>query len=285
MNELIPFGFKVRYQPRVNLASGLISSAEALARFPDGNNGLLPTAKTIAEIECSSYLDEFTLALAERVANDIIAMKNYPQSISINISPLSLQDPSFIERLHNIFVDRSICPNRVEFEITETDVNNDVDAFLDSCIRIRQLGHHLSIDDFGTGSSSLIRLDMIPATAIKIDRHFVSGIRFRDTSRHIISLVAMFASNLGLSCIAEGVETQEELDFIRSAGCTDVQGYFYYPPLSISDFMHEVEKNAMEHNSIYHGRPMQSNRRNNSCTYVSQLCDCCGQKSLTSTTA
>jgi EAL domain-containing protein (putative c-di-GMP-specific phosphodiesterase class I) len=240
------FGFEVRYQPRICLATGAIVSAEALIRFSDKRGGYLPTAQTIKDIESNGKIMEFTLDLAHCVANDYTRMierfGHVMPSVSVNLSPISLSQPGFVDRVHEIFESANICPQKIEFEITETMVENDFEMFIDSCSRVRQLGHRLSIDDFGAGSSGLLRLDIIPATAIKIDRHFVSGVRFRDTSRHIICFVAAFANKLGIDCIAEGAETVEEVNFVREAGCTEVQGYFYYPPLPFDQYMDAVQQ-------------------------------------------
>lgn len=241
------FGCEVRYQPRICLVTGAIVSAEALVRFSDKREGYLSTAQTIEDMENNGGITEFTFDLAHCVANDCTRMIEQfgraTPSVSVNLSPLSLSQPGFVDRVHEVFESANICPQKIEFEITETMVEDNSEVFIDSCSRVRQLGHRLSIDDFGAGASGLLRLDIIPATAIKIDRHFISGIRFRDTSRHIIGFVAAFASKLGMDCIAEGVETIEEINFVREAGCTEVQGYFYHPPLSFDQYMDAVQQN------------------------------------------
>lgn len=241
LENMAPYDFEVKYQPRISLETWRVLSAEALARFRDGRHGHLPTAQTIAKMERANIIDAFTRQLVDRVADDMrLILGEFGgdcPSVSINVSPQSLGRTGFVDEIHDVFRRSQIDPRLVELELTETAAEDDPEAFLGSCARARQLGYRLAIDDFGVGASGLIRLDLIPATTIKIDRHFVSGVRLRDTSRHIISLVASYARSTGLFCVAEGVETEDELRFVRSCGCHEAQGYFFSPPLALGEYV------------------------------------------------
>lgn len=244
MTKFAPYGLDLLYQPRVGVKGGAITSAEVLVRVKDGHGGYLPTWQVIANIEREGHIDEFSLLVAERIVSDyeimVLSLGDKTPKLSMNLSPTSLSRPDFCDCLHRIFSDASIPSDKIEFEITETILETDIEHFVSSCARLRELGHSLAIDDFGTGASGLMRLDMLPITTIKIDRHFVSGIRFRDTSRHIIMLITSFANLTGMHCIAEGVEVVEELDFVCQAGCTEIQGHIFFPAMPLNHLVSAV---------------------------------------------
>jgi EAL domain-containing protein (putative c-di-GMP-specific phosphodiesterase class I) len=157
-----------------------------------------------------------------------------PLSGSINASLHSRSDPGCCDLLLQAVRASGLDPSWFTIEITENDAAADQPTVIENTSRIRLLGFNLSIDDFGTAYSSLLQLSQLPFSELKIDRSFVSAIDSDPTKRVIVSSCATLARGLGLSVVAEGVETPAELAAVREAGCTEIQGYLLARPMSQS---------------------------------------------------
>ncbi len=151
--------------------------------------------------------------------------------MSINVAPRQLAEKQFPEQIADILDESGIDPDRVWLEITESTLMRDPDRTIQALGQLRDQGVHISIDDFGTGYSSLSYLKQLPVECLKIDRGFVDGLQTGSEGAAIVRAVIAMAGALGLACIAEGVETSEQLAALRELGCDMAQGYLFGRPL------------------------------------------------------
>ena len=155
--------------------------------------------------------------------------------IAVNLSPVQFRSPGLLQVIVGALAASGLAPERLELEITETILLQNSEATLDMLYRLRELGIRVAMDDFGTGYSSLSYLQSFPFDRIKIDRSFVKDIAESTGSLNIVRAVAALAKGLGMAATAEGVETSEQLDRIRSEGCTEMQGFLFGRPVPARD--------------------------------------------------
>jgi EAL domain-containing protein (putative c-di-GMP-specific phosphodiesterase class I) len=158
--------------------------------------------------------------------------------VAVNLSPAQFRSQGLLQVVMNALAASGLAPNRLELEITETILLQNTEATLAMLHRLRDLGVRIAMDDFGTGYSSLSYLRSFPFDKIKIDRSFVKDITASSGSLNIVRAVAAMAKGLGMESTAEGVETQEQLDAIRSEGCTEMQGFLFSKPVP----EHQIER-------------------------------------------
>jgi EAL domain-containing protein (putative c-di-GMP-specific phosphodiesterase class I) len=156
--------------------------------------------------------------------------------VAVNLSARQFGDPDLISGIEAVLADTGLDPACLEIELTESLFMSEVTPAVDLLHRMKALGVNLSIDDFGTGYSSLSYLSRFPIDVLKIDRSFVADITDDANDAAIVSSIIALAHNLKLSVIAEGVETAEQLDYLRSQGCNEMQGYYFSRPLPAADF-------------------------------------------------
>jgi diguanylate cyclase (GGDEF)-like protein len=216
--------FVVHYQPLVNLQTERICGFEALIRWNHPERGMIPPLDFIPFAEESALIipiGEWVLRTAcveaARWPNDV--------RIAVNLSPVQFRTPNLYEAVTNALSHSGLPANRLELEITESALLSNQDSTVLS--QLRDLGVRIAMDDFGTGHSSLSYLRSFPFDKIKIDRSFIHDLATKKDCRAIISAVAQLAVSLGIETTAEGVETQEELDYLKRSGCTEGQGYFF----------------------------------------------------------
>ena len=162
----------------------------------------------------------------------------------MNISHQQFHQPEFVQRVQQILSDTGADPKRLQFEITETILIKDAKDSIDRMNALKQMGIRFAIDDFGTGYSSLADLRRLPIDTIKIDRSFVRDLGTDPNDAAIVRAILSMAQHIGLKVIAEGVETREQLMFLREAGCTYYQGYLGRPPMSCETFREELRFSA-----------------------------------------
>lgn len=228
----------VAYQPIVNVSDGKTVGVEALARwYRDGEivAGPAEFVHVAEEIGIIRELGESVLRQAcERMGTWLRAGLDVG-SLAVNISPRQLSERGFVSRLAEILIAARLSPQRLELEITETAFVDTNDESFEAITQLRQLGVRFAIDDFGTGYSSLSYLKRIPADTVKIDRSFIIDIH-ESTDRAIVEAVVNVSRNLGKRVIAEGIETQEQIDVLRALGCECAQGYLFSRPLDAANF-------------------------------------------------
>jgi diguanylate cyclase (GGDEF)-like protein len=229
--------FELHYQPIVNLATGEISCVEALIRWRHKTRGLLPPADFIPlaeEIGLSVAIDEWVVREACRQA------ASWPgkTAVAVNLSAKQFRSRTLVKMVVSALADAGLDAERLEVEITESSLLQGSEATFDSLYRLRGLGVRLALDDFGTGYSSLSYLQSFPFDCIKIDRSFIKDISDHAGSLTIVRAVIGLAAGLGMKTTAEGVETREQLEILKSEGCTEVQGFLFSEPLPA----HEVDR-------------------------------------------
>jgi two-component system CheB/CheR fusion protein len=232
--------FSVHYQPQIDIRTGKIVGAEALLRWQSPQLGNVSPASFIPIAEACGLIGKIGDIVFDKVLHQIKAWKlegfDVP-TISINVSAHQLKGDAFLsgiaKRLENIEVKSShIC-----LEITESVLLNDINSVQKSLKSLEEMGIGISIDDFGTGYSSLAYLKKLPLHELKIDKSFIDGIGINSDDCAIAKAIIQMSQALGFHTVAEGVETQEQLDVLKMLGCDIVQGYFFHKPLQAQDFV------------------------------------------------
>ncbi|MDA7788037.1 EAL domain-containing protein, partial [Sphingomonadaceae bacterium] len=226
--------FVVNYQPVVDSASAEITGAEALLRWHCPLRGQVPPSEFIPVAEELGLISRIGGFVLDRACADAAKWPK-PIDIAVNISPIQLADPQLVNTVKEALQNSSLAPERLELEITETALLGDEAAVLDALHKIRKLGVSISLDDFGTGYSSLSYLHRFPISRIKIDRSFVSQLPNDEGSVSIINAIAQLGTTMNMKITAEGVETQEQSDFVAARGCNNMQGYLFSKPVQNVD--------------------------------------------------
>ena len=221
------------FQPKVTVSERRIDGVESLMRWRDLEKGIISPGAVIPVAESNGLIDALTEKVFERSMQSAgrWLQQGLMTKISVNFSVGSLSNYDLVDAVLAGTEAAGIDPGNVVLEVTESRVMENVAAVLEVLTRLRMKGVGLSIDDFGTGASSLQQLKRIPFTELKIDRAFVSGAPRDDEARAMLQSSVDLASSLGLTTVAEGVETQEEWDLVADMGVDQVQGYFVAKPM------------------------------------------------------
>jgi EAL domain-containing protein (putative c-di-GMP-specific phosphodiesterase class I) len=249
LRKALPAGeFELHYQPVVDLGTNRIASFEALVRWRHPEQGLIAPGAFIPVAEEIGFI----VPLGEWVIRQACATAaKWPSGVrvSVNLSPLQFKSASLVGTIVGALAASGLDADRLELEITETVLLNDSDTTLATLFQLRALGVRIAMDDFGTGYSSLSYLQSFPFDKIKIDRSFVKDIADGVGSLNIVRAVTAMAAGLGMVTTAEGVETSEQLEMVRSEGCTEMQGFVFSKPLPASEveaLLERVEKGGAE---------------------------------------
>jgi diguanylate cyclase (GGDEF)-like protein/PAS domain S-box-containing protein len=232
--------FVLRYQPKVDLASGDVVGAEALLRWRLPGHGDIAPAQFIPLAEESRLILDIGAWVLNQVCSDYAAWQKKvadPGRIAINLSLKELSYASFIPRCRSVFEQHGVAPSRVELEITETTLMMDAERTLPLLDELRSMGVHLSIDDFGTGYSSLSALQQFPIGTLKIDQSFVRNAATDPDDATIVRTIIEMGRSLGLQVVAEGIETDEQRQFLRQSGCQFGQGRLFGEPIAATEFL------------------------------------------------
>jgi EAL domain-containing protein (putative c-di-GMP-specific phosphodiesterase class I) len=232
--------FEPFFQPKVLLANRSIKGAEALARWRHPQKGIISPYAFIGLLEDRNQVDELTwIMLRKSVAfcKEWRAKSDRDVNVSVNVSVKSLADVHFADRVHELVHLENLDSRNIILEVTESAATTDISHALENLSRLRMRGFGLSIDDYGTGYSSLQQLTRIAFTEIKIDQSFVANAAAQQSARIILESSLDMAKKLGISTVAEGVETQDQWDLVRELGCELAQGYFIAKPVAASEFL------------------------------------------------
>jgi EAL domain-containing protein (putative c-di-GMP-specific phosphodiesterase class I)/AmiR/NasT family two-component response regulator len=224
--------FEVAYQPKIHCKSGAPEGFEALARWNHPDRGVLMPDDFIPVAEQSEAIDFLTSQIFDRSLQWF--SEHFSQSnlkLSLNLSAKSLVDILFADKLSRLCRQYSVAQDRIVLELTESSAMGDPTLSLDLMTRFRLQGFHLSIDDFGTGFSSMVQLVRLPFSEIKIDKSFVMEAEQSEESRSVIRSIIELGHSLGLRVTAEGVETSKAFDYLNTLGCDLAQGYFIARPM------------------------------------------------------
>ncbi|PWB47720.1 MAG: hypothetical protein C3F18_11970 [Nitrosomonadales bacterium] len=231
--------FLLHYQPQVDLRSGEITGMEALVRWQHPELGVVSPARFIPVAEDSGMiipLGEWVLrtACAQNRAWQCAGLK--PIGVAVNLSARQFRQPNLVEMVAGILRESGLDPAHLELEVTESLVMQNVEEAISTLGRLKAMGIKLSIDDFGTGYSSLNYLKRFPIHTLKIDQSFVRDITTDPSDAAIAKTIISMAHELGLTVIAEGVETEEQKSFLRLRHCDEMQGYFFSRPVPAQEF-------------------------------------------------
>jgi diguanylate cyclase (GGDEF)-like protein len=234
LREAISRGeLEVLFQPLVNLKTGKVSTCEALLRWHHSTKGAISPAEFIPVAEETGLIISLGDWVLQQACNEAA---NWPSSVrvAVNLSPVQFKDSTLPLRILNALGRSGLPPSRLELEITETTMLQDSQATLGIMSDLRRLGVRMSLDDFGTGYSSLSYLRKFPFQKIKIDGSFVKDLENDEGCIAIIRAITSMGSNLGMSIVVEGVETDAQRILVQKEGCTEVQGYLFGRPMSAS---------------------------------------------------
>lgn len=239
LNAILSHQLVLHYQPQVN-ANADITGAEALVRWQHPDKGLIFPNAFIPIAEESDSIITLGQWVLSTACNQLATWGRHAQTehlrLSVNVSARQLRDPNFVEQVLSTIEKSGINPERLKLELTESMLVDDVEGAIEKMNRLKSVGVSFSLDDFGTGFSSLSYLKRLPLDEIKIDRSFVSDIAVGREEGIIARAVINLAHSLGFSVIAEGVETTLQRDFLVRNGCSEFQGYLFGRPGAIEDF-------------------------------------------------
>ena len=240
--------FVLYYQPKIDMATKRISGAEALVRWRHGQKGLVPPGDFIPVSEETGLvvpMGEWILRQACHTARAWSRHLGYPFRVAVNISPRQIRDSDLVGLVGELLDQKAIEPENLELEITETAVMADVDRAKTTFEALHDMGVHIAVDDFGTGFSSLSYLRLFPIDSLKIDKSFIDDIPQDPGSNTMVSTIISMAEHLNLNTIAEGVETQDQLDFLKSKNCNQIQGYYFSPPVPEDEFFTSLKNQSI----------------------------------------
>jgi diguanylate cyclase (GGDEF)-like protein len=226
-------------QPKVDIASRRVCSAEALVRWRHPQHGMVPASEFIGLAEKAGTIAPVTNWMLEAVFRQCHAWQQagLRQALAVNLSAHDLYDAGLVDRIGGLFSTWGIAPEMIQFELTESGLMHDPAAARETLVRLKSLGVQLFIDDYGTGYSSLSYLQKLPVDAIKIDQSFVKPMIASDDSSVIVSSTIELGHKLGLKVVAEGVETEDIWNRLAELGCDVAQGYWISRPMPAQDFI------------------------------------------------
>ena len=237
-------GLDVHYQPIVDLRNYSITGFEALMRWPHPSKGMISPAKFIPVAEECGLIDalgHWILVEACRKA------KQWPvdMKLSVNVSPIQLAKPDIVATVESVLAATGLEPQRLVLECTETIFMENSEKMLSTLHKLKQIGVQIALDDFGMGYSSLSYLRSFPFDIVKIDRSFVSDLGVSTSSSVIVQAVILITGSLGIKTVAEGIETEEQLQFLKLLGCNEVQGYLLGKPAPAEATARLVEQRSV----------------------------------------
>jgi diguanylate cyclase (GGDEF)-like protein/PAS domain S-box-containing protein len=261
-NALVENRLSVFYQPQIEFDSGNIVGAEALLRWRDPELGYVSPELFIPVAEETGLIN----SIGEWVIREVciqgkqwLEQNHPPLSLAVNLSVHQLRQGDFVERVEKLLADTDYPPGQLSFEVTESAIMERETEAIEVLNQLRELGLHLSIDDFGTGYSSLAHLQRMPLDELKIDKTFIDEIPHKREDMEITSTIIAMAKNLGLIVLAEGVETNEQYQFLRRQGCDFYQGYLISPPLDTQAFANLLNlKPERRHDGARRWQPVEA---------------------------
>jgi EAL domain-containing protein (putative c-di-GMP-specific phosphodiesterase class I)/CheY-like chemotaxis protein len=231
--------FEPFFQAKIVSNTQATSGAEAVARWRSPEQGIVRPQDFIGAMEESGLIDALTQMVVREAARNCRRWRDaeWDLTVSVNLSLKSLHDVSLSDRLVKIVNGQGLEPKHMIFEVTESVATSDLGRALENLSRLRMRGFGLSIDDYGTGYSSMERLTRVPFTELKIDQSFVKNAATQPSSRAMVESSLEMAQKLGIVAVAEGVETRSEWELVQALGCPLAQGYFFARPMDASEFM------------------------------------------------
>ena len=240
--------FMVYYQPRIDLASGLIIGVEALVRWNHPERGVVSPGEFIPVAETSGLIRPLGEWVLRTACSDTAAWRDAglpPMSVAVNLSTVQFHQTDLVALVSDVLDASGLTPGQLELEITETMMMNERDTkVIPTLRRLRDLGIQISVDDFGTGYASLTYLRQLPVSKVKVDLSFVQGITHDSADKAIVEAVIRLGHGLNLEVTAEGVETEEQATLLKAWNCDEAQGYLFSRPVPAVDLTALLEAQA-----------------------------------------
>jgi diguanylate cyclase (GGDEF)-like protein len=240
--------FVLCYQPKLDLESGKVVGAEALIRWLHPQRGWISPSDFISIAEDSGLIVPLSKWVLRQACRQTCAWRAAglpPICMSVNISAVEFRQRDFLKGIHQVLEETGITPNLLELEITESVFMQDIDSTIAILQAIKGMGIRLTIDDFGTGYSSLSYLQRFPIDVLKIDQSFVRNLNTSSNDTALVSAIIRLGKSLKLTVIAEGIETLEQLEFLRAHQCDEGQGYYFSKAVDASAFATLLIANSM----------------------------------------
>ena len=239
--------FEMYYQPQVDAPSGNIIGVEGLMRWHHPERGLLAAGEFLPFAEEIGLMTPISDWMLQAACSDLAYWNTQVEQrvrLSLNVSPQYLDCGDFVEKMKTALLGNALSPTQIEVEITENICIRNPQYATEQLNKLGQIGVSVAIDDFGTGYSSLAYLHRFPVHTIKIDQSFIREIQQMDAHYPVVLAIISIAKGLKLNVVAEGVETETQAAYLEQYGCTTMQGYLYYRPVSGPRFMQLLRKNA-----------------------------------------
>lgn len=226
--------FTVHYQPKLSITTGAVTGMEALVRWSHPAHGMVSPMQFIPLAEETGLIGaigEFVLTESLDQMKKWVSRGHDDISVAVNLSAAQFRDKGLLKTIRETLDRTGVAPSRLDLEITESMVMGDVNVAISTLMSLREMGVKISMDDFGTGYSSLSYLKRFPIHRLKVDRSFIRDIPINEDDVAITAAIISMAHSLNLKVVAEGVETAEQLEFLRVNSCDELQGYFFSPPV------------------------------------------------------
>lgn len=256
--------FELYYQPKIDIRSRRVVGVEALLRWRHPVDGLI-TPQVFMDVAESTgrivAIGEWVVQQACRQITAWLAEGLPPFSVAVNVSAVQFSKPELLSTIVNALEESRIDPGMLELEITETAMMKDSETTMGTLRQLRHVGVSVSLDDFGTGYSSLSYVSRFPLDSLKIDRTFVAGLDSSEESAGIVNAIIAMAHSLGLTVVAEGVETEEQANLLRSMGCDQLQGFLYgrpVPATEVSRLIREIDAKLCGRSAVGLEQPIRS---------------------------
>lgn len=241
--------FTVFYQPIYSLASDEIQGFEALARWEHETQGFIPPDKFIPLAEEIGLIDVLGEQILRKACEQGSELRKHfpagkPFTLNVNLSCKQFAHPNLVRRIKRILEETDFAPHNLKIEITESVFIEHREKAIEMLNQLRDIGVEINIDDFGTGYSNLSYLMQLPISTLKIDRSFINPLEFQGRNLEIVQTIMTLACSLGIKVIAEGVETEAQLEQLRILNCQEAQGFFFAKPMSFADTQNFLDTEA-----------------------------------------
>ena len=241
--------FKLFIQPKHRVGDGALGGAEALVRWISPEKGFISPGKFIPLFEKNGFVGPVDNYILEQLC---IFQRNRLRRgyktvpISVNVSRVQLSDPNLAHEICAIVDKHSVPHKYIDIELTESACFDDMEVLVNTITKLRSMGFPVSMDDFGSGYSSLNLLKELPFDTLKIDGEFFRNVTDANRANIVVKNIIDLAKSLHMTVVAEGIETQEQVDFLRTTECDLIQGYFYSKPISAKDFEEYMSKHKID---------------------------------------
>ena len=239
---------KLVYQPKLQVKGLLLKGVESLARWEHPRHGIVSPVRFIAMAERFGLIQTLTDHLFDLALRQKSEWRNHGLNIDLafNLSPLSISDRGLADHVERMVQDYKIPPSEIILEITENAVAGELSAAIETLAKLRLKGFKIAIDDYGTGFANTQQLSRVPATELKLDRSMIDNVATRPQNQAIVKSTLQLAQDLGLSTIAEGVETIEDFRFLSEEGVDQIQGYLLAKPMQPEQLINWLKKDLAQ---------------------------------------